>query len=250
MSGPADSKRNSLNNIPMTLFWSCLTMGVAVGLFVLLLPPESSHRLPAKRTECKNNLKQLGLALHNYHDQYGSLPPAYVADANGRPLYSWRVLLLPMLEQQNLYKDFRLNEPWDSPHNIKLSNRDLEAFRCASDPNSRPGCTNYVVVTGAGTAFDGTKPRTFNEMKDGLSQTLFIVEVADSNFRWAEPRDLSLDTMNLTINAEQQGFSSHHAGGAQALLGDGSVRMLENKLPPQTLRTLLTISGGENISEF
>src|SRR3990172_9467251 len=90
-----------------------------LGMVVFLLLPGSgrSHNAASRRTACKNNLHQIEMALHYYHDKYHCFPPAYVADASGRPLHSWRVLLLPFLEQENLYRQYRFDEPWDGPHN-------------------------------------------------------------------------------------------------------------------------------------
>ena len=84
---------------------------VALVLIALLLPAVQSAREASPRTNCKNNLKQIGLALHNYHDAYGSFPPAWTTDADGRPLLSWRVLLLPFLDEAPLYEEFDLTEP-------------------------------------------------------------------------------------------------------------------------------------------
>ena len=231
-------------------FFGTIGVGMAVILGMSLLTPDYGGRDPDRRTYCKNYLKQIGLALHNYHDEFGCLPPAYVADAQGKPLYSWRVLLLPYLEQNNLYRAFKLNESWDSPDNIKFSSMDLPELHCASDLKARPGRTSYVAITGPGTAFEGAKSHTFRDFKDGMSNTLLVVEVADSDIHWAEPRDLNIDAMNLTINADPHGFSSHHKGGAQALFADGSARMLSNELPKETVRALLTINGGESPRDF
>ena len=103
--------------------------------------------------QCANNLKQIGLALHAYHERYGVLPPAYVADANGRPMHSWRVLLLPFLEQQSLYDWYDFREPWDGPHNIKLLNNTPSCYICPSRLSYPTTVTSYVAITGPGTMF-------------------------------------------------------------------------------------------------
>ena len=86
-------------------------------MLALLLPAVQAAREAARRAQCTNNLKQIGLAMHNYASANGAFPPAAIYDANGKPLLSWRVLILPYLEQDSLYKQFHLAEPWDSPHN-------------------------------------------------------------------------------------------------------------------------------------
>src|SRR5262249_21734482 len=82
-----------------------------------LITAVAQVRVATRRMQSTNNLKQIALAMHSYHDTMGRFPPAIVRDKEGKPLYSWRVLLLPYLEQQNLYNQFKLDEPWDSEHN-------------------------------------------------------------------------------------------------------------------------------------
>ena len=84
-------------------------------LVALLLPAVQASREAARRAQCANNLKQIGLAFHNYHDAHKTFPPAYIPDKDGKPMHSWRVLILPYLEQQALYKRYNFDEPWDSP---------------------------------------------------------------------------------------------------------------------------------------
>ena len=107
-----------------------------VLLLVIVLSPRSFPGAgeATRRARCVNNLKQIGLAMYNYHDQYGCFPPAYTADEHGRPLHSWRVLLLPYLECEDLYDQLRLNEPWNSPYNQQvLKDSDVPSvFRCPS----------------------------------------------------------------------------------------------------------------------
>jgi hypothetical protein len=119
----------------------------------LLLPAVGMAREAARRAQCRNNLKQIGVALQNYHAAWNSFPPPYTVDSNGRPLLSWRVLILPYLNQQDVYDEFHLDEPWDSPHNRELTRLMLDVFTCPSDENAMPFATNYVAITGLGTAF-------------------------------------------------------------------------------------------------
>ena len=91
----------------------------------------------AARSQCINNLKQIGLAMHNYHAMHKTFPPAYTVDKAGKPLLSWRVLILPYLEQDALYKEFHLDEPWDSEHNRALIDRMPATYRCPDAARSR-----------------------------------------------------------------------------------------------------------------
>ena len=98
-------------------------------------------REAARRSQCKNNLKMIGLALQNYHDMYRSFPPAFVADENGKPMYSWRVLLLPHLEHAPLYKKYDLSQPWDSPANKAVLDNMPDVFACpSSTQKTTPRC--------------------------------------------------------------------------------------------------------------
>src|SRR4051812_9073955 len=95
---------------------AALALGLAIAFF-FSLSPSTGPREASKRTQCKNNLKEIALALHNYHEAYGCFPPAYIADKDGRPMHSWRVLILPYLDEKPLYLKYRFDEPWNGPHN-------------------------------------------------------------------------------------------------------------------------------------
>jgi hypothetical protein len=230
---------------------------VLAGIVLLaLFIPAIDRGVPgaARRTQCKNNLKQIGLALHNYHDVFGCFPPAYVADEEGRPLHSWRVLILPYLDQAPLYSRYRFDEPWDGPNNRKLHEAVVDIYRCPSDPptskSADTNCTNYVAVVGPETMWPGSEGVKRRDITDGPSNTLIVVETANSGIHWMEPRDLHVLQMASTINSSGgQGMSSKHAGCAVGLLSDGAVRTLSEKLPAETLRALLTIKGKEPLTD-
>ncbi|MBI3467166.1 MAG: DUF1559 domain-containing protein, partial [Planctomycetes bacterium] len=139
--------------------------------------------------QCSNNLKLLLLAMHGYHDTYGCFPPAYLADANGRPMHSWRVMLLPFLDEPGLYQAYDISEPWDGPNNSKLANRMPPYFSCPADGGSG-WTTNYLAVVGPETIWPGDKPVAIRQIRDGVSNTIALVEVANSGIQWMEPRDL------------------------------------------------------------
>jgi hypothetical protein len=134
-------------------------------------------------------------AIHNYAEAHDlQLPPAAVTDKAGRPLYSWRVLLLPYLEEERLFKEFHFDEPWDSEHNKTLIAKMPEAYRSPyyDDPGRKQiGFTFYQVFTGPGTPFE--RPGlTLKDFPDGLSKTLLVVE-ADEQVPWTKPADLVYD---------------------------------------------------------
>jgi hypothetical protein len=190
------------------------------------------------------------MALHLYHDVYKSFPPAFVADESGRPMHSWRVLLLPYLDQQPLYDRYRFDEPWDGPNNSRLHPEVVETYRCpgtATEPaRTDESDTSYVVVVGPRTAFPGDKCVALSDITDEKGNTILVVEVQNSGIHWMEPRDLHVTQMAPQVNPRRgQGISSKHLPGPQVLTADGAVRILSPKTEPDTLRKLLTIDDGE-----
>ena len=117
-----------------TLVELLVVIAIIAILVSLLLPAVNSAREAARRTQCVHHLKQLGLALQAYHDKYGSLPPAYFPDKDGKPKYSWRVLILPMLGEQALYDAYDFDEPWNGPNNRKLASKMPAVFACPGRP--------------------------------------------------------------------------------------------------------------------
>ncbi len=225
-----------------------LCSGIPIAL---LLPAVQAAREAARRSQCSNNLKQLALAMHNYHDTYRCFPPAYLADENGNPMHSWRVLILPFIEQQALYELYDFDQPWDSPANLSLAQTVIPAYQCPSDPSATGPETSYVMVVGPGTLYDGTEPTSLQDITDGTSNTIMLVEVTGAGINWSEPRDLDLEQIALQINAPSgQGMGSKHPGGMNVAFCDGSVRFLSETIDPQTLERLITIDDGNPVGSF
>ena len=188
--------------------------------------------------------------MHNYNQAYGCFPPAYIPDKNGRPMHSWRVLLLPYMEHKALYDLYRFNEPWDSPNNRRIADTAMRIYQCPSGSHAKdPFATDYMMVVGPHTISDGPHSRKVKEITDGLHDTIMVVEVADSGVRWAEPKDLQFDQIDFKGDGSRwQGIGgSYHPGGFNAAFCDGSVRFLSNSINPQLIRAMLTIDGGEQI---
>jgi prepilin-type processing-associated H-X9-DG protein len=230
--------------------------GLAIGLLgfvaVFLLPGLDGRGHPARRTECKNHLKQLALAMHNYHDTYGCFPPAYVADKDGQPMHSWRVLLLPFLEFRQLYDEYRFDEPWNGPHNRKLAELSIALFKCPAQNDAKPE-TNYFVVVGPKTIFPGDKTIAIKDITDGTHDTILLVEAVDSGINWLEPRDMSYEEAARGINPKSGwGISSRHdlteGGCAQVAFADGSVRFLRDDTDVGQLRRMLERDDGLPVS--
>ena len=230
----------------------------------------SQAREASNRSSCNCSLKQFGLALHNYHVQYGSFPPAFVLGPDGRKWHSWRVLILPQLEQSELYAEYRFDEPWDGPNNRKLLEKMPQVFACPSRPcevksatvlaigvlacNDRPGpsvvngFTSYAAVLGQDCAFRGTQPVELTEITDGPSSTLLIGESTRTKIPWTKPEDIDI-AIHSTLS-DRDGFSGPHGEGVMFLLGDGAVRFLSTKLPQTVVDALFTRNGGEAGQEF
>jgi hypothetical protein len=195
-------------------------------------------RESANRQVDANNLKQIALAMHNYHDAYGHFPPQAVYSKEGKPLLSWRVLLLPFLEQDNLYRQFKLDEAWDSPHNKTLLAQMPKVYADpAVDPHQPE--TVYQGFAGPGAFFEGTKGLQIKDFTDGTSNTLMIVEAAVS-VPWTKPHDLPYDP-----NKPLPKMGGHRSGVFAAAFCDGSVRFLPEGIKESVLRALITRNGGE-----
>ena len=188
-------------------------------------------------------MKQITLAVASYHDAYATLPPACIEDAAGKSLHSWRVLLLEFLDQPT-YRQYDFGEPWNGPHNRTLVSDAPPLYRCPGHAEDMSPYTSYVVVKGTQTPFPGQNSTSFEAMTDGPSNTITIVEVADSGIHWMEPRDLSFADMRFRVNEDSaNGISSIHDSGAYVAFGDGSVRFLKSTTPGAVIRSLLTISN-------
>ncbi len=221
---------------------------ICAGL-VYLGQAVQAAREAARRSQCVCNFCSIKLALHNYHSSYGELPPAYIADANGKPMHSWRVLILPFMELGPLYSRYNFNEPWDGPNNIKLLDEMPGAFACPSRLDRPRNLTSYVAIGGPGTMFPGANPVTFGDVTDGLAETLMVVEVSNVDIPWTSPRDLDVCMMSFVVNDPRRpGISSKHPGGANVAFGDASVHFLRESTSRGDLKALTTISGGERVS--
>ncbi len=242
------------------LLWSfrVIKACIVIALIVLMIPAwhgifTIDEREGPRRHQCYNNLKQIGLAMHKYHEAYGCFPPAYVEDDEGRPMYSWRVLLLPFMEEdeQALHAQFRLDEPWDSPENLRVLNAvgERSHLHCPSDENSPSTETNYVMIVGEESLSQGSNSVELAQIDDGTSNTIMVVEVVDSGIQWTEPRDLKANEITFRINDDQRlGIGSRHPGGANVLLCYGVVTFLAETTEPELVRSLMTIAGGEEVS--
>ncbi len=206
-----------------------------------LLDGVQKVRIAAARMQSANNLKQLALAMFNYNDTFGRFPAQAIYDKNGKPLLSWRVMILPYVEQQALYAQFHLDEPWDSDNNKKLLEQMPKVFASPvqSDESLKNHETHYQGFVGKGAFFDGPKGVKIADIPDGTSNTIMLVEAKDP-VPWTKPDDVPFD----------QGKLLPKVGGLfhqffQAAMCDGSVRSVTTSIKEDTLRAAITRNGGE-----
>jgi hypothetical protein len=231
---------------------------VVVGAALLLWPAVRDAREAARRASCIGQMKFFGLGMLNYHDAHGCFPPAYFADAEGRPAHSWRVVLLPEQEETALYERYRFDEAWNSPHNRALADGlpigmsgVVPWYHCPTDRDSDWLDTSFVIVVGPATFSPGPTGRRLADFTDGSSHTIAIAEMAESGIPWMEPRDLDFDHMSFHVNDwSRPSIRSRHPGIANAMFGDASVRSIHEDIDPEVLKGLLTADGGEPVGEF
>ena len=236
-------------------------------LVAFLLPAVQAAREAARRMQCTAGPKPLALAMHNYHDTHGSLPPAYTVDENGRPLHSWRVLLLPYIEQKELYDKIRLDEPWDSEYNQQFHREQISTFQCPTRRGtlSARGIRNvfvknrellhmancdYSIVVGEGTIFSGSQAIILKDI-DSTSNTILIVERM-TPVNWMDPNnEVRYEAARDGVNRNLHGIGSEHwtgsvwgkTGGAWVAFADGSLRFLDDDF--EDIEPLLTKSAGD-----
>ncbi len=213
-----------------------------------LFAPIRKAREAARRAQCTNNLKQLALAMHIYYDKNNRLPPTAIRDPDGKPLLSWRVAILPYLDQQQLYQQFHLDEPWDSEHNKTLIAKMPKTLACTETPEEllAQGMTTYLVPTGPDGLFSGPNGPTFREIRDGTSNTIMIVDVGNEHaVTWTKPDDLEVDPAQ-----PHKGLSAKHGAGFTAAFADGSVHFLDETIAAATLKLLLHPNDGMPIPKF
>jgi beta-lactamase regulating signal transducer with metallopeptidase domain len=208
----------------------------------LIVPAIFKMRQAASRNVSANNLKQIALAMHNYHSTFNHFPAAVIIGPDGKTPHSWRVEILPYIEQIELYKAYKMDEPWDSPNNKKVLAKMPRVF--SATPNQPSTVSSYYVLSGKETAFPGEQAIRIADITDGTSNTILAVE-SKRDIPWTKPEDLEYDPKKPLPK-----FGGFYPEGFNAALCDGSVRFLSNAIAEQVMRALITRSGGEVIPAF
>ncbi len=232
--------------------WEAAAMSAGVALIVLLgitriftIYNEVELASIAAIT-CRNNLYECAGAIRWYESNHGHLPPAYVTDESGKPIHSWRVLILPCLDRNDLYTRYNFDEPWDGPNNRNLHGIMPVNYTCViEDRSGRRGqstMTNYVAVVGPGTVWPGEETVKLSDLPSPES-TVLLVEVANSDIHWMEPRDLTLDELLMEIDSKADlSISCKHSNRRpHVLFADGSIKTLGKDLTIDELKSMLTI---------
>jgi hypothetical protein len=210
-----------------------------------VLPPLARRTSQSvEQQAATGRLRDVVIAMHGYADSNkGRFPAEANFDKQGKPLLSWRVHLLPFVGEQKLYKEFHLDEPWDSPHNRALIARMPPVYQGPNWQLNRDGKTIYLAPVGKDVAFSGRAEgaRMPADFPDGTSNTIMLVEADNAHaVPWTKPEDLEVD-----LDHPERGLGGHFPGGFLVGLADGSVRFLSSAISKATLRAAFTRSGGE-----
>ena len=216
---------------------------IVLFLICLVVVAFQKNGISAHLAACAYNMRQIVEALHNYHADHACFPPAYIADKNGKPMHSWRALLLPYMDCGGLNKVYDFTERWDGPKNKKLLALRPGYYACPDDPTSNtPGAqqANYFAVMGPNAGWAGDHPRKLGDFSSRASDTIMLVEVANSGISWMEPRDVSIEALQTAgtnspalvpssnHHAVQDGFflTYEHSTGFDAAMADGEVQFI------------------------
>lgn len=217
-----------------------MSICVIVALAALLIPAVGKAREAAQRVASANNLRQIGLGIHMYHDFNQSFPNGYVGGANNsKPMHSWRTQILPYVEEENLFRQVDQQKPWNDPVNSLLS-MPISFYKSQADKANDGQFTNYVAIVDKEAVFFPGKAVHLRDVTDGTSNTIIVIEVVGSQIPWAEPRDMSIDQAINTIK-------NSPTPTVNVLTADGAVHPISRELPVDQLRAMMTRQGGETV---
>ncbi len=207
----------------------------------IFLPATEAAREASRRSTCVGRMQRITLAMLLYERDHGRLPPAYTVDAHGKPMHSWRVLLLPYLGQQDLQDKIRLDEPWDSEHNRQFHNEAVPLYQCPS-AQLTPGRTTYSVVVGPDMPFEAGEGKSLSEFGSKSATMILVVERTEAACWMDPPADIPQAAAGDGFNRPEGsgiGIGSQHPGGANFGHRDGAVRFLPETIDTKLFKELL-----------
>jgi hypothetical protein len=227
-------------------------IGVAAMLFVVFafvaayLPKIQGKRLVAKLSVCQKNLEQIGIAMKMYHNVHGTFPAVAIYDSDAVPILSWRVLVLPYIGHDALYRGFDLTQAWDSTKNATLLTRMPGTFACPCDPNMNPQMTNVIAVSGDATVFPARRAIGVIDITDRLPYTAMVVEIGNSLIPWTKPEEALFDGSGSELDRLP---TPCLRGVRYVLFADGRVRAVLDATKWTVWQGLRTRNGGELIRD-
>lgn len=230
---------------PWMRWWEVLIiLGIMAVLVALLLPFRRGAPNAARRMQCSSNLRNIALGVLQYQQTYHHLPPAATVDARGKVLHSWRTLILPFVNEQELYDSIDLTKPWDDPANARARETAVRIYHCPDSPDPK-NTTTYLGLCGPEFCFAPTTARPMSDITDSHAATMMVIEADPRQaIPWMQPTDADASVLDQLASDA----TKHHSGGSNVAFVDGAVRFLKSKVPATTLRRLATIAGGESIS--
>lgn len=237
------------SNATLIIILSILVGGgifVVLVLMALILPAIQQAREAARRSMSKNNLKQMGLALHHYHETHYIFPPGGIETTDGKPYHSFQSMLLPFMDQVPLYNQVNFSKPWSDPENQPLFQLEMPSYL-------NPGIAEKISPEGFGLShYVGNelflvknRGNSIRNTTDGLANTIMAIETGENFKPWGDPTNIA-----EPVNIMGAGKKSSFSGGNHVLLGDGSVRFISENIDPELLKALSTPNGGERLGGF
>jgi len=212
---------------------------------------------PSDRTACANNLKNIALALLNYHVTNKRFPMAVAPDATGAPAHSWRSAIGPFVEASPVFFNYVRTEPWNGPNNSQSTNTPVPCYQCPLHGDRSSPHTNYFAVVDAKTPWPPDRARKLSEIRDGLSPTIMLIDVPNRSAPWGKPEDLTLDEALDLLTSDPEEIGATHSfqysffrrsqRGVNVAFCDGSVVAVPLPLSEEDALSLLTADGGERV---
>lgn len=236
-----------LFNNARKILLAALIAFISASLTVVIIFAVREYRIireTGRTAICDHHLAVLGVLFRSYYDRHGHFPPAYVADEQGRPIHSWRILLMETAGDP-IFNDYNFNEPWNGPNNSKLLKHMPDFYSCPNDENKNESSifTNYVVITGPGTLFPGTETTSAEEVPNDISQTIMVAEIAGEQIPWLAPWDLEVSSMSFHLNdTSKPSISSNDIRGPGVVFGNGLRGRFTKSPPPWYIKSSVTVT--------